>query len=198
MKLMESSIPTNYTINLKAEQCNWQPTNTFKMYDTIFRTMAEVVALQRKQDGKTSATIRDIKGNLLLACILEWNEPEEEGQVDGNWTLVFTQDEADLEGASQFNVSDTQFSMMFTNIGVEMYNMRISDALFITKYVTLAINTLLENLRVNAKAGEEYIVEEDDFFMAKSSIEDGEVVIGIVPGDKLKELIKNDGTTANK
>lgn len=197
MKLMESSIPSNYTINLKAEQCNWVPSNTFKMYDTLFRTIAEVVALHRKQDGKTAATIRDIKGNLLLAGILEWNEPEEEGQVDGNWSFVFTQDEADLEGAAQFNISDTQFTMMFTNIGMEMYNMRITDSLFISKYATIAVSTLLENLHVNAKAGEEYVVEEDDFFMAKSSIEDGEVVIAILPGDKLKELIKNDGTTAN-
>lgn len=196
MKLMESSIPTNYTTNLKAQQCNWMPSNTFKMYDVIFRSMAEIVALNRKEDSKTAISCRDLKGNLLLSAVLEWNEPEDEGVVDGNWSLIFTTDEADLEGASEFQFTDQQFQMIFTNVGLELYNMRIADALFITKYTVEAINCLLESLRVNAKDGEKFIIEEDEYFEASSIVENGVVEIGVIPGAKLKELIKNDGTSA--
>lgn len=198
LKLMETGIGTNLEVNLKAEGCRLQITDTFKLYDTIFRTLAEVCTIYRKDESTIAATIRDLKGNLILAAVLKWHNPEDEGQVDGNWSFVFTQDEADLEGTIQINVSDSQFALIFSNVGTEMYNMRLSDSLYITKYAVLAINTLKEHLRVNAKENEKLIITTDrEYFKAESSIEDGEVVIGFVPGDKLKELIKNDCVGVN-
>lgn len=199
MNLMDTGVSTNLEVNLKAEQLKLQSSHAFKMYDIIFRSLAEVCNLYRKDDNSTiAATIRDLKGNLILAGVLKWHNPEDEEAVDGNWSFVFTTDEADLEGSTQINISDSQFAIVFSNIGIEMYNMRISDTLFITRYTVIALNTLIDHLRVNAKEDEKLtITTEKDYFKASSQIVNGEVEIGFVPGDKLKELIKNDCTGVN-
>ena len=159
MNLMDTGVSTNLEVNLKAEQLKLQSSHAFKMYDIIFRTLAEVCNLYRKDDNSTvAATIRDLKGNLILAGVLKWHNPEDEEAVDGNWSFVFTTDEADLEGSTQINVSDSQFGIVFSNIGREMYNMRISDSLYITKYTVIALNTLIDHLRVNAKEDEKLTI----------------------------------------
>lgn len=194
MNLMETGIPSELTTNLKIKQCDFMPAWAYKLYDVTFKSIAELASVVKDKEKKTVIACRDMKENLILAAVVKYHKAEDDAEdsVGGNWSFEFTTDPADIEGAQTIiNFTDTQFQRVFTHVGTE-FSMRVNDSVFIIEYTTTGIITLLDNLRVNAKEGDVYEVEEEGYFLASSTVENGEVVIAITPGDKLKTLIKDD------
>lgn len=194
MNLMETSIPVDLVTNLKLKACDFIPAWSYKLYDTLFKSMADLLAIIKRKDQKSAIAIKDINGNLVLAAVVEYHQQSSDEEVGGNWSFTMTTDPEDIkDGETNIKyITDNEFQRMFATVGRELYNLKITDSLYIVEYSLTSVTTLLDNLRVNAKEGDVYEVEDEGYFIASSAVEGGEVVISITPGDKLKTLIKDD------
>jgi hypothetical protein len=194
--LMETGIPSELTTNMRIKTINFTPANAYKMFGCVFKTFAELASVSAKKDKKIAVICSDTKGNLIVAATLKYIPAEESTDgvetPGGNWLFEFTTDSADLEDAAEkLQVSEHQFQRVFAHVGTE-FNMRVNEAIYVTQMVETTFVTLLDNLKVNAKEGDVYEVEEEGYFLASAAVENGEIVIGITPGDTIKTLIKND------
>lgn len=192
--LMQTGIPGELSTNLKIKQLEFTPAWAYKLYEVVFKAMAETLSVMKEKDKKVAVCCRDLKDNLILGATLKYIDPEEasEETVGGNWIFQFTTDKEDIEDAVKIiNFNDHQFQRIFTHVGID-YAMKVNDSVFILEYCTTAITTLLDHMEANIKEGDVYEVEEAGFFIATAGVENGERAISVTPGDTLKTIIKDD------
>lgn len=194
MKLMESSIPVNYVGVMQAKMLDFVPGDTYKMYDTIVAAASDFLGLVKSKENSTALRIADLKGNFMMAFKVDYTE-NENPEMPGNWNYSITTSAEDIANCNIYEYTDPQFVRVFSNTGSNLYAMMITDSVYVAEYIMGAIKTLLDWLDVNAKEGEEVTVEEEGYFSATVVVENGEKVIGIVPAEPMKRLVKGDKDT---
>ena len=146
----------------------------------------------KSKDKATVFTFRKINGDLIAAAMVRFFENEDTNNP-GNWSLVWTFDDADIpEGALVIDLSDSQTHSYFRAVAGEKYGMRFEDTAAMTDCLTYALIHVKKWLDENAKEGAEVSLEFDGFFQARVAIENGEKVFAIEPDGEIKNLIKDD------
>lgn len=194
--LNESGISTNYMTNLKEKfGMSWIESHTTSLYRVMFSSIATYLkTVQTKNNKKTVFSLKDSKGTFVIGAIMMYHEPEGESEDDkGNWTLDFTFDEKDLEKADDVhdNYRDA-FFMIACNECHTIMSGRIANAEICTNIFCEAISTLKDWLDTNAKPDEVVEISLPGVFEASVGVEKGKKVMGIVPGEIIKQMIKND------
>lgn len=194
MKLVETSIPQNYSVEYETMV---GPAVPHKQVPCIFKSLmaatADFLRERKKKNQKTALKYVDNAGNFIMAAIVSYNKNDEEGQ--DNWNFYFTFDEADLKDvANMFDTNDTGFHVKLTDRLFE-YRLRCNDAAYMCPMIFMAANSIVSFLDQNAKPGEEVTLEEDGYFVASVTVEDGEPVKALVPDSEMKVLIKDDAAT---
>jgi glycosyltransferase involved in cell wall biosynthesis len=111
-----------------------------------------------------------------------------EGDEKGNFSIEFTLDKGDLKDIipqNIYNTSDDAFSAMCDRVMKESYRARWEDNRCMHIMIGMVIDTLVDYLAANAKNPGGVEVELAGFFLASAAVEDGKVVISILPGDLL-------------
>lgn len=152
---------------------------------------ASVVLKEVKKKDKTAVVISDMKGNFILAGVTEYTKNEEEGQ--DNWNYYWTFDKEDVKDAVCHDANEA-------NIQTRMAQAMARHKVDINKsMVALTISTIARGLSdyldENAKEGETFEIEYEDVFIATSEIDGGVIVKSLIPGGKMKKLIKDDAAT---
>ena len=191
-----TSIPTQYSINLKDNfSMIWVESRTADMYRIIFTAIADVLKHNQSTDAKRIGfSLKDAKGNFKFGAILTFKKPEEGSEEDsGNWFLEFTFDQADM---TNLNVEIDNHSDVFVKCAameaqqICYGRFRSTDSMY--DMIICAIDTLVQFLDVNAVEGDTVDVTLRGIFTASVAVEDGEKVMSIVPGEYIKQIIKND------
>lgn len=194
--LKESGISENYTINLKEKYgMSWIDSQTTSLYRVLFSSIATYLkTVQTKSNKKTVFSLKDSNGVFKIGGIMLFHEPEGESEDDkGNWTLDFTFNEKDLEKADDVhdNYRDA-FFMIACSECHSIMNGRIANAEICSTIFCEAITTLTDWLDKNAKPDEVVEIGLPGVFEASVGVEKGKKVMGIVPGEIIKQMIKND------
>ena len=193
MKLFDTQMPQMYSKALFEEKCtDLAPEHTGKMLDVIFTGTANLLNQAKSKEKATVFTFRKINGDLIAAAMVRFFENEDTNNP-GNWSLVWTFDDADIpEGALVIDLSDSQTHSYFRAVAGEKYGMRFEDTAAMTDCLTYALIHVKKWLDENAKEGAEVSLEFDGFFQARVAIENGEKVFAIEPDGEIKNLIKDD------
>lgn len=193
MKLFDTQMPQMYSKALFEEKCtDLAPEHTGKMLDVVFTGTANLLNQAKSKDKATVFTFRKINGDLIAAAMVRFFENEDTNNP-GNWSLVWTFDDADIpEGALVIDLSDSQTHSYFRAVAGEKYGMRFEDTAAMTDCLTYALIHVKKWLDENAKEGAEVSLEFDGFFQARVAIENGEKVFAIEPDGEIKNLIKDD------
>ena len=193
MKLFDTQMPQMYSKALFEEKCtDLAPEHTGKMLDVVFTGTANLLNQAKSKDKATVFTFRKINGDLIAAAMVRFFENEDTNNP-GNWSLVWTFDDADIpEGALVIDLSDSQTHSYFRAVAGEKYGMRFEDTAAMTDCLTYALIHVKKWLDENAKEGTEVSLEFDGFFQARVAIENGEKVFAIEPDGEIKNLIKDD------
>ena len=193
MKLFDTQMPQMYSKALFEEKCtDLAPEHTGKMLDVVFTGTANLLNQAKSKEKATVFTFRKINGDLIAAAMVRFFENEDTNNP-GNWSLVWTFDDADiLEGALVIDLSDSQTHSYFRAVAGEKYGMRFEDTAAMTDCLTYALIHVKKWLDENAKEGAEVSLEFDGFFQARVAIENGEKVFAIEPDGEIKNLIKDD------
>ena len=193
MKLFDTQMPQMYSKALFEEKCtDLAPEHTGKMLDVVFTGTANLLNQAKSKDKAAVFTFRKINGDLIAAAMVRFFENEDTNNP-GNWSLVWTFDDADIpEGALVIDLSDSQTHSYFRAVAGEKYGMRFEDTAAMTDCLTYALIHVKKWLDENAKEGAEVSLEFDGFFQARVAIENGEKVFAIEPDGEIKNLIKDD------
>ena len=196
----QTCIPSQYGINLKENfSILWSEKRSAEMFRIMFTTIADVLKINQSKDAKRIGMImKDDKGHFKLGAILTFKEPEEGAEEDtGNFYLEMTFDPEDMTNLDKEldNHSDV-FLRCATQEAYEISNARFKDTKFISLLFNMAIDTLVQFLDTNAVDGDIVEVRLNGVFTASVGIEDGKKVMSIVPGECIKQIIKNDSALA--
>ena len=162
------------------------------MFDVIFTGTANLLSQAKSKDKATAFTFRKIDGSLIAAAVVQYFENEDK-KNPGNWSLVWTFDEADIpENSLLIDFSDTQTHSYFRAVAGEKYGMRFEGVAELVDCLVYALSTLKKWLDENAKENAETSIELDGFFQARVAVENGEKIFAIEPDGEIKNLIKDD------
>lgn len=191
--LKETSIPMMVTTMAatKGTGIKWIPTDTEVLYKIMFETISNFLYEKKDTKAKTVLRVQDTKGPLLFAAIVEYH-PNDEEDMPGNWSYIFTQDEKLIdECPNNYDIADLVFAQVANYtahyLGIEFKDFPSQHRLFI-----IASKCLLEWLDQNATEKEETEITIKDYFIASVGVEDGEKIISIVPEEEQKRKIKDD------
>ena len=192
----KSSIPSELSINLRDNfSMTWVDSRSADLYRVLFASIADTLKInQKKEYSRIGMSMKDDKGNFKLGAILNFRKPEEGAEEDtGNWYLEMTfypedmtnldlevDNHSDIFVRCAANEANTIAYARFRSVDI-MYNM-----------FNCVIDTLTTFLDQYAREGEEYSVQLQGIFTASVAIEDGKKIMSIVPGEYIKQLIKND------
>ena len=197
----ETSISQELTFNLM-EHYNliWATNRCPGLYRTIFFTMANILRFKKsKSTPKVGFILKDANDNFKIGAILTYHAPEDnintEDDDKGNYTLEFTLNKEDMTDMDVVidNHSDVFIEasghMAFDIMSCRFLSMEFCNNLFIE-----AIDTLVKFLDANATEDGDFTVVYNGVFTATVSVEGGEKIISIIPGEMIKQYIKGDNS----
>lgn len=192
----QTSIPTQFSINLKDDYgMLWVDSRTADMYKILFSAIAKTLKFNQSKDHpRIGMTMKDEKGNFKLGAILNYKKPEEGSEEDsGNWYLEFTLDPNDM---TDISLDLDNHSDIFINcVAQEAHEIsygRFRSTEIMYNILNCVIDTLVKFLDVNASETEEIEVVLRGVFTASVAVEGGQKVMSIVPGECIKQIIKDD------
>lgn len=192
----ETSIPTMFQVDLRENfGISWVDSRAPDFYRTMFATIADVLKLNQSKDHpRIGLTMKDDKGNFKMGAILVFQQPDEGAEEDsGNWYLEMTFNEEDMNDLS---VSLDNHSDVFVRCAsIEASNIcygRFRSTEVMYNMMDTAINEIFKFLDKNASDTEEVEVTLRGIFTASVAVENGIKIMSIVPGEYIKQIIKND------
>lgn len=192
----ETSIPSMFQVDLRENfGINWVDSRAADFYRVLFATMADVLKLNQSKDTpRVGLTMKDDKGTFKMGAILVFQKPEEGSEDDtGNWYLQMTFDEADM---TDLDISTDNHSDVFVRCAsIEASNIcygRFRSTEVMYNMMNTAIDEITKFLDKNASETEEVEVTLRGLFTASVAVENGVKVMSIVPGEYIKQIIKND------
>lgn len=192
----ETSIPSMFQVDLRENfGINWFDSRAADFYRVLFATMADVLKLNQSKDTpRVGLTMKDDKGTFKMGAILVFQKPEEGSEDDtGNWYLQMTFDEADM---TDLDISTDNHSDVFVRCAsIEASNIcygRFRSTEVMYNMMNTAIDEITKFLDKNASETEEVEVTLRGLFTASVAVENGVKVMSIVPGEYIKQIIKND------
>jgi len=193
-RLKDSSIPGEMKSSVAIDlYYDWDPADTEIIYTCLWTAISKYLFIMKKpENGKVALKFSDYKGNMLMAAIVTYHEPEDESMA-GNWTLEYSLDPEDLKGINPILESNSNaFHKYFSDVALKLYHYKFLNAAFQEDIAQIAIRLLIECLDRNATAEEEYAIELPNVFVAKVRVEDGKKYFGIEASSKMSQLIKGD------
>lgn len=196
IKFSESTIPQNYAVSVKGATDTLVSNEEAVMFaEAVVAGVSDFLRITKVKDKKIALAFNDIKGNLIVAAVVEYNENEDPDNQD-NWNYTWTFDKTDLEDATVYESTQSQVIAVFCKRALTMHRITLNQAQTAATLVNLVASTISDYLDQNAKEGEKVTVEHKGFFMCSVAVEDGVVVKSFIPAGEMKVLIKDDSKTA--
>ena len=188
MKLRESVLLQNVESALTATGFNLPEQYVPEVLEAIVESASDKLRMS-KTKGKTALVFKDMKGNFLIAAIVNYHENPEEGQDNYNYYWSF--DEGDIAEATVYESTEANYQSFFRQ---RMQQTHALDPKHEVIMIEKTLMELIDYMRVNAKEGEEFTLEDDGYFVVTSGVEDDKVVMSFLPDGPMKVLIKDDAT----
>ena len=134
-----------------------------------------------------------MKGQFKIAAIMTYHKPTDGDEDKGNWSLEFTLNEEDLDNIE--TIHDNFNDAFFMVANKEVYNAnngRFKSSKHCTDLFCELIDVLVNYLDDNAKQDDVLEVEVPGVFVASVGVEKGKKVMGIVPGEIIRQIVKSD------
>lgn len=196
IQLDQTGIASNIATNLREKyNMTWVLENTPIVYRVLCSTMATYLkTVQTKSIEKQAVVIKDNKGLFKMAAIMTYHKSEEGEEEDkGNWTLEFTFEEEDIDGIEAIHDNHSEaFFMIANNELFSTMSGRFDSVEYCNNVLCEFITVLINYLKDNALIDNTVEIELPGVFTASVCFEKGELVIGIVPGEIIRQIVKCD------
>ena len=192
MKLSETSMPQNYSKGLLEDKLyDIAPDHTGKFGYILFHGVASLLAANKDKNKPVAFILNRMDGKVVAVAILQFFDNDKNNP--GNWSLVWSFDEADVPAdAKKIFLKDANSHPFFVAVAANRYDMEFKTEPAIIDLLTYFMEILYKWLDENAKPDEEVVIEQEGVFQARVGFENGEKVFSIEPAGEIKMLIKDD------
>ena len=185
MKLLETSIPANYSEIVKAMGFRIEPIYVDRLFNAGFTSVAHFLQLT-KTKGKVALKLTDENNTFLFAAIVLYVPAE--NKMPASYTFEITFDEDDIENAQVYEMEDNEFKKILNNVSFSSAGMRFKNDNGLLYTYKFLFKSLVDWLKTNDGK------IEHDTFTAISEVEGEERLMSIVPDGVTKQLVKGDAT----
>ena len=162
------------------------------LFKCTIASITNFLANTKKKGEKSTLVIRDEKRNFLLAGIVTYEDPEEEG-TPGNWEYSLTFNEDDIKDATIVTeCTDLGFVDMVIHTARYECRLELQTPTQCLAILRCTSSTLRMWLDQNAKENEKVEISLEDVFIASVEVEDGEKIFGITPDGEMKSMLKKN------
>lgn len=194
VKFKDSSISEVYSASLAQKGSLLGPAHVDKVAKVLFTSITKCIAKIKDTTIPKAIVFTDMSGNFVGAAKIEFIKSDDgTSVVGGQWSYTWTVYEEDIEGCQRIDVSsNSEIKGAFGSDAMSLYNMVFSDPETSVIMMTLLIEMIVQYIRENTHDGEDTELELPGVFKAVGTVEDGKVVIAIIPDGSLKVMIKDD------
>lgn len=191
LNLMESNVIQNTIIAFSAIGIESDEDIVKTAFEVTFEATSDFLRVVKSKQ-KTALLFNDVKGNMIAAAVLEYNDNEDEdGQPNYNYYWTFDKEDVEGEDVKTYESNQEQVVAMLSSRCYESHNYKLTKT-YAALMPTTCLSMLSDSLSENAKEGEEYTIKHDGYFTASSTVEDGKIVKSLLPDGPMKILIKDD------
>lgn len=192
-KLVDTKLPDNFSKGIYEEHnFDLAPEHVDKISYTLFTATSNILNASKTKDRPTTFEFSKLDGQFVAGAIVQYFENEDPSKP-GNWSLVWTFNEADIpENAKRLSIKSHESHNYFRAIAGDKWGIRFRHPEAIIVLMTYFLQTLFKWLDENAKENEEVGVEQDAVFQARVAVENGQKVFALEPAGEIKMLIKDD------
>lgn len=156
----------------------------------IMMGIADYAKVLATKDSKQAITIPDLKKQVVLTAVIEYEKAEGGEEDTGNYTISYGFEEPE-EGVQVHPVSDPVSFGTFCSRAA-LFHLELKDPYKVYYLALSSAIALKQWLDENASKDEEVILRVDGFFDACVQFKDEKKVFSIVPYGYMKTPIKND------
>ena len=200
MDFNATQISEDFSKALGAEGLLIGKQHIFKVATTLFAGTS--VALRKMTTDQTiprAIRFNRMNGDMVAAAKLEYikNEDDPDSPASGQWNYTWTTDPSDLDDANVmvFGTAENRASdliLCYMHEAQKRFGMEFKDEITLVFMMNLMIEMLVDFVKQNTKDGEPCTLTLSDVFRITGEVEDGEIVVAIIPDGAMKVLVKND------
>ena len=200
-KLKETNILEDYSRAL-AQQCFLiGPSHTPRIATVLFHGVSTCLGAMKNINIPKAIVFRSLDHSFLAGAKVEYiaNRDDPSNPSAGRWDYTWTFYEEDLKGCDCVEVANNSLvSTYFVSSGITLYNMRFAGQDLCVLMMIMMVEMIINWLKENASESEPAILTLDGVFKATATVENGKIVMGIVPDGEMKVLIKDDSSIQEK
>ena len=200
-KFKETNILEDYYKTL-AQQCFLiGPSHTPRIATVLFHGVSSCLGSMKNPTIPKAVVFRSLDHSFLAGAKVEYiaNADDPSNPAAGRWDYTWTFYEDDLKGCDCIEVANNSLvSTYFISSAITLYNMRFAGQDLCVLMMTMMVEMIINWLKENATESEPAILTLDGAFKATATVENGKVVMGIVPDGEMKVLIKDDSAIQEK
>lgn len=194
----QTSIPGQFPINLlNNRNIDTDPEYTSDFFRTVLYTIAYATKLQKDKTPKAKKVgfiFKTLKGEFVFGSILSFHKTSEEDD-SGNWYLEFTFDAEDMQDSDFGSIGDNHSNEYYTALCGKLREIMNATPRSVNPMQLMTeemFSTIKNFLDVNASETEEVELVMPGVFTASIVVEDGKKYMSMVPGEAVKQQIKDD------
>lgn len=200
-KFKETNISEDFSRSL-AQQCFLiGPSHTPRIMTVLFHGVSSCLAAMKNTTIPKAVVFRSLDHSFLAGAKVEYiaNADDPSNPSAGRWDYTWTFYEDDLKGCDCVEVANnTLVCTYFISSAITLYNMKFAGQELCITMMTMLVEMMINWLKENATETEPAILSMDGVFKATAAVENGKIVMGVVPDGEMKVLIKDDSAIQEK
>lgn len=195
----ESQIPEDYSRALTLQGRLIGPAHVEKVARVLFVGVTRALASIKDQTIPKAVVFKGLDGSFIAAAKIVYVKNDDSGSISsGQWSYAWTYNQEDVEDCQIVDVSSNSLIVpFFSSAALELESFVFDNRDTCILMMNLMLEMIQSWVRENTKEGNDITLILPGSFEATGSVEDGKIVVSIIPDGELKVLIKDDVATAN-
>lgn len=194
MKFMDTSIPQEYNRRLfKEKNMEFPPEHTDKICYVLLYAVSEILSTFKDKQIPVSYEFYNNDRNKFIAAAIVQYIPNEDDNMPGSWSLVWTFYEKDIpRNAKRINLNDESLHVYFRSVAGSKFGIRFKNGYCLVTMMTFLLDVIKKWLDNSLGNATDLTIELEGVMKAKVALEDNEKVFSIIPSAEVKAIIKDD------
>ena len=196
----ESSIPQSYSRALATTNLLLNAPSVHMVTKAIFMGISKYIGAKKDMTIPQAIGFKKANGEFLVAAKVEYikNEDNPDDTSAGQWNYSWTTDQNDISDCNVEYIGETSGIIPYLVTAAQNFGFYYRDSATASYMTNLLIEMIMDFVKENAKDGDEAVLTFNGIFKAVGTVENGEIVLALIPGENIKVLIKDDSAIQEK
>lgn len=194
-KFKESPIPEDFSKVLSKQSLLLGPQHSYRVAVVMLTGISNYLGAVKNYQVPKGVIIRSSSNEFLAGAIVEYfpNEADPTNPSSGRWDYSWTCYEDDMKGVDCINFTENSAILVyFTSAANNLYNMKFASPDVCVACIITMLEMILNWVKDNASQTDPAVLVLENCFKATGVVENGKLVMSIVPDGAMKVLIKDD------